>query len=323
MRLVLLLLFSAAVPAEAFLFGRTSDAKAEAGLAAMREAFGRSDCVSVLASSEAFLREKPPAALREEAYGYIGRCYEAAGSADKAITLYKLAIELYPGNGLFASRLARIYNRAGFPENAVPLFLQVLRLTPDDLDANIGLARAYAALGFLSRAKDFYSRAAILQDFKDGAVLEEYARCMLRKRDWEEALLATSKGRLLSPRSALWPLLEARVQAGRGEYYAAVALMDSAVRFNSDRHLRLERALYLLMGGLPQRAIEAADAELASDQGDPLACAVKGMALHALGRKGEAERYFVKARAGGGPFISKVAGAFLPAPAGLEAAYKR
>lgn len=314
MRLLFALLMLCAAPAGAFLFGRASDEKAEAGLRGMREAFARGDCVSVLSSSEAFLGEKPPAALREEAYGYMGRCYEASGSADKAITLYKLAIGLYPGNASFALRLALLYNRAGFPENAAPLFLKAFSMNGGDLEASLGLARAYAALGFLARAKEFYSRAAALQDFKDGALLEEYARCMLRKRDWAQALLVTSKGRLLSPRSALWPALEARVQAGRGDYHAAVALMDSAVRFNSDRRLRLERALYLLMGGLPKRAIEAAEAELAANPADPLACAVKGIALQALGRKGEAEQYFVRARAGGGPFTAKVAGAFLAGP---------
>jgi tetratricopeptide (TPR) repeat protein len=310
MRLIFALLLLCAAPAEAFLFGRASDKKAASGLQEMRAAFVRGDCGSALSLSEDFLKEKPPAEMREEAYGYMGRCYEASGSTDKAIGLYKLAIGLYPANALFATRLALIYNSAGFPENAAPLFLKVLEIGGGDAETNLGLARSYAAMGYLSRAKDFYAAAAELQGFGDSGVLEEYARCMLRKRDWDEAVAVAGKGRAIAPRSSLWPMIEARVHAGRGDYSGAVSLMDSALSFGSGRKLRLERALYLLLGGQPLRAIEAAEAELSAGPADPLAAMVKGMALYSLDRKGEAGDYFRKAL-GGGPFTAGIAGAFL------------
>ncbi|HCC48837.1 MAG TPA: hypothetical protein DEQ38_12085 [Elusimicrobia bacterium] len=323
MRLLFALLLLAAAPAEAFLFGRSSDKNAADSLGGMRSAFNGGDCVTVLALSENFLKEKPPAAMREEAYGYMGRCYEAAGSTDKAISFYKVALGLYPENSLFSSSLAQIYNQAGFPENAAPLFLQVLSLSPDDLPANLGLARAYAALGFFSRAAEFYAKGAALQNYADLPALEEYARCLLRKRDWGGAAFISAKGRAAAPRSALWPLLEARAWAGRGDYYKAVEALDAALRYESNRRLRLERALYLLLGGLPRRAAEAADAELALAAGDPLASAVKGMALYSLGEKTAAAPYFAAARSGG-PFVSKIAGAFLNGSApGPEDACKK
>ncbi|MBI4351427.1 MAG: tetratricopeptide repeat protein [Elusimicrobia bacterium] len=311
MRLLLpaLLLFCS-VPAQAFLFGGASDKRAAAGLEKLRSAFAAGDCGAVLELSPAFLREKPPAELREEGYGYIGRCYESTGAADKAISLYKLAQGLYPENLLFASRLALIYNQAGFPENAAPLFLKVLSRKSDDAAANLGLARAYAALGFLTRAKEFYSRAVILQDFLDQAVLREYALCMLRKRDWEETLFISGVGAGAAPLSPFWPLAEARVRAGQGNYDKALSAIDGALLLGSSRQLRLERALYLLLGGLPLRAIEAADAELALDGKDPLASAVKGMALYSQGKRTEAEPYFLAARCGG-PFTAGIAGSFL------------
>lgn len=310
MRLLFALLLLCASPAEGFLFGRASDEEASAGLREMRAAFGRGDCAAVLSRSEDFFKEKPPAGMREEAYGYMGRCYEASGSTDKAIGIYKLAIGLYPANALFATRLALIYNSAGFPANAAPLFLKALELGGGDTEANLGLARAYAAMGYLTRAKSFYSRAAELQGFADAAVLEEYARCMLRKRDWEEATALARKGRLVAPLSSLWPTIEARVRAGRGDYAGAAEMMDTALLLGSGRKLRLERALYLLLGGVPLRAIEAAEAELLADPADPLAAAVKGMALYSLGQKAEAADYFGRARAGG-PFTAGIAGAFL------------
>jgi tetratricopeptide (TPR) repeat protein len=316
MRLLLALLLLSAVPAEAFLFGRGADEKAAAGLGAMRDAFNRGDCPAVLQLSETFLEEKPPAKLREEAYGYIGRCYEASGSADKAIGLYKLAIGLYPANALFATRLALLYNGAGFPENAAPLFLKALELGGENAGPSLGLARSYAAMGYLSRAKEFYGKAAALQQYRDAGTLEEYARCLLRKRDWDEAAAVAARGRLLTPLSPLWTVLEARAQAGRGDYYQAAALMEGALRLGSGRQLRLERALYLLMGGLPNRAMAAVEPELAADPADPLAAAVKGMALYSLGRSQEAVEYFQKARRGG-PFTAGVAGSFLEEAAGV------
>ncbi len=318
--LPLLLLFSAG-PAGAFLFGGAQEEKAAVGLAQMRSAFEAGDCASVLKLSETFLNEKPPLAMRGEAYGYIGRCYESAGSADKAISLYTLALGFYPENILFASRLALIYDQAGFPEKAAPLFLKVLAVKTDDLEANLGLARAYASLGFLSRAKDFYSRTVILQNFLDAVALKEYALCMLRKRDWPEALFIAKMGAQAAPRSAFWPLVEARVSAGQGNYYKALSAVEAAILLEPSRQLRLERSLYLLLGGLPGRAADAADSELAADGKDPLASAVKGMALYSLGQKSEAAPYFLAARCGG-PFTAKIAGAFLPA-GGAEGACKK
>ncbi len=308
----LLLTLCLAAPARAFFFGGGTDKKAGAVLENMRSAFETGNCVSVLKLSASFLGEKPPAGMREEAYGYMGRCYEAVGSADKAIGLYKLSLELYPDNVLFAYRLALIYNQSGFPELAIPLFLKVLFVKTDDIEANLGLARAYSRLGFLSKAKELYSRSVILQDFMDASSLEEDARCMLRKRDWAEALFIAGKGAQAAPRSAVWHLVEARTMAGQGKYAQALPFIEAAIRLQSSRQLRLERALYLLMGGLPRRAIEAADAELSADVKDPLASIIKGMALYSLGNKKEAEPYLYAAHSGG-PFTAKIAASLLGA----------
>jgi len=109
------------------------------------------------------------------------------------------------------------------------------------------------------------------------------------------------------------------VQAGQGFYFKAVPAMDAAIGLEPSRQLKLERALYLLLGGRPRRAIEAADSELAADRNDALAAAVKGMALYALGQKTEAGVYFRTAR-GGGPFTAAVAASFLDQGAAAEEA---
>lgn len=324
MRLPLALaLLLCAAPAGAFLFGKSSDEKAAARLAEMRAAFVKGDCAAALAASGPFFGEKPPPALREQAYGYMGSCYETAGSTDKAIALYQLALGLYPENSLFASRLALIYNSAGFPENAAPLFLKALALKPGDPEATLGLARAYAALGFLARAAEFYGKAADIDGYRDARLIEEYALCLLRKRDWAGAEAAAAKGRGVAPLSPAWPRVSARACAGRGDYAGAAAAMEGVLALSPGRQPRLERALYLLLGGRKREAAAAADAELALKPGDPLASQVKGMALYSLGDKAGAAEYFEAAR-GGGPFTAALAGAFLGygRPAGEEACRK-
>ena len=306
---VLALLLCLGVPARAFWFGNSSDERAGELLAQMRSAYAGGDCQAALDMSETFFAEKPPANMREAAYGYMGRCYEATGSLNKAVSLYKRALGLYPENVLFSYRLALIYNQSGFPHLAAPLFLDVLKAKSDDIEATLGLARAYAAQGFLGRAKGYYSRAVILQDFGDADALEEYARCMLRKGDWAETVYIAGKGAQAAPRSPVWLLLEARALAGQGKYYNAVALLESALLLEPARGLRLERALYLLMGGLPKRAMEAAESELAAGA-DPLASMIKGMALYSLNRRGEAGPYLEAGR-GAGPFACRIGAALL------------
>ena len=126
----LLLLFCAG-RADAFLFGGSSDRKAGELLGELRAARDRGDCAAVGRLSEAFFAEKPPAAMREEVYACVGACYERGGLTDKAISTYRLALELYPRNHVFAAGLAGIYNASGFHAKAAPLFLKVLEGRPD------------------------------------------------------------------------------------------------------------------------------------------------------------------------------------------------
>ncbi|HBA61898.1 MAG TPA: hypothetical protein DCZ92_14020 [Elusimicrobia bacterium] len=307
--LVLLLL----LPSQcfAFFFGGDSDNRALAGLESLRASFNAGDCAAVQRDYDGFLMENPSRRLREAAYGYLGRCYESGGLTDKAISLYKVAIGLYPDNIFFALRLGQIYNRAGFYDSAAPLFLKALDLKKDEIDANVGLARAYSGMGFLGRARDFYSLAVVLQDFNDPAVMREYARCLLKKREWGEASFIASQGRLREPLSVFWPVNQARILAGRGDYSGAVLSLDEALKLGPARGVRLERALYLLLGGRQGQAAEAADAALSEDKADALAATIKALALYSRGEKEKAQPFFAIAEANGGQFTAKLAGSFL------------
>ncbi|HNW43907.1 MAG TPA: tetratricopeptide repeat protein [Elusimicrobiales bacterium] len=311
--LLVLLALSAPLPARAALFGKASERIAGERLAAMHAAFDAGDCAAVVEASGAFLGEKPPRLMREEAYGYLGQCYETGGLTDKAISLYKVALELFPENTLFSARLAGIYNNSGFYESAAQLFLKILALKSGDIGANLGLARAYSRLGFLGKAGDYYSKTAALQNFSDAQVLREYASCLLKRRDWAAAAALNAKGAKAEPGAAFWPLMSARALAGQGDYRKAALAMDESIRLGPSRQGRLERALYLLLGGDPAQAIAAADAELAAGKPDALAASVKALALYSMGETRQAEPYFSAAAAAEGTFTGRLAAAFLAA----------
>ena len=270
--------------ARAFLFGKISDKEAAEMLDRMEDAFGRGDCSAVAALSENLFNEKPSSVIRKKAYYYLGRCYEAQGATDKAVTIYQLAYGLYPENRFFSARLSAIYLRSGFYDEAIPLFERALRDRSDDISANAGLGRCYASLGFLSKAKVYYSRAVVLGEFKDMALLKEYSSWMLRKRDWEEAELILGYAAELDPGDAhIWESL-GRSAAGRGDYgEAAVHLREAVKLAPSDRVLALELALTELLDG----SYEAALAAVPSAQGEKsvLALVVRGMALYKKGDK--------------------------------------
>ena len=320
MKKTILLLFLTFLPADGFcfFFGRGADRTPEM-FETMRSDFEKGDCASVFGKAGSFFNERPSSELKEKAYQYMGRCYEREGLADRAISLYQLASGLYPENHFFAARLAGIYLNTGFYENSITLFVKIISVRSWDLEANLGLARAYARLGFLSRAKNYYSRAAALTNFGDPAMLKEYASLMIKKRDWPEVLMLAEKGRNAEPSDAFWPRTLAQVSSGKGDYKKAWAYMNSALKLSPEsRPLALERALYLLLSGNTGAAIAGADEALAKIARDPLAALIKAMALFKEGKIDRARSYFESAARDGEPFTAKIAGAFLKASTAKE-----
>jgi len=311
MKLAIFLLAVFPLNASAFLFGGISDKKSEEMLLGMEANFNKGDCRAVDGISEELFREKPSSAIREKAYSYMGRCYESQQLPDKAIAVYKLAYGLYPESDLFSARLAAIYLKTGFYALAAPLFEQSLKVRSDDIEANTGLARCYAAMGFLSKAKVYYSKAAILGGFGDLAFLKEYTAQMLRKRDWEEAELIARYSLKLAPGDAAPHEALARAAAGRGDYKTAAAHMRDAVKLDPAGYtLALELALTEFLAGNYDAALAASS--MPKGENDALAFVVRGMILKKKGDSAGALEYFEKAsKAPGRPFIAAFAAALI------------
>lgn len=293
-------------------FGLRSEGGAPELLAAMKADFENGNCTAVAAGGEALFKEKPFSETRVAAYKYMGQCYEKQELPDKAIGVYRLGRGLYPDDRFFPARLAAIYLKAGFYSTAAPLFKEALDYRSDDIEANAGLGRCYAEIGFLARSKDYYARALILGDFKDLDLLKEYARWMIRKRDWGEAELILSKALEQDPGNAEFYALLSRIASGKGDYGAAAARLSQALeRCPGNRGFTLERALVLLLAGDADGALGAAGIFLKDGARDPFASLIKGLALHKKGDQAGAKAALAAAGGEEGSFVARLAGTLL------------
>ncbi|MBI4801370.1 MAG: tetratricopeptide repeat protein [Elusimicrobia bacterium] len=293
-------------------FGLGSETGALELLESMRSDFGKGNCEAVSLAGDLLFKEKPSSETRKHAYKYLGACYESRGLPDRAISVYELGRGLYPGEVFFSARLAAIYLKAGLYATAAPLFKDVIENRPDDIEANAGLGKSYSEMGFLARAKDYYSRAVILGDFKDMALMKEYAWWMIKKRDWAEAELILARALKLDPGDAGIYAALSRVYSGKDDYKSAAAALSAALeREPESRSFALERALVQLLAGDAAGAAGAAADFLKDGAQDPFASLIKGLALYKKGDLAGARGALAAAGKDDGTFVARIAGALL------------
>lgn len=289
-----------------FFWGRISDEKAGRIMAGMKDAYQAKDCESVLSGFEEFLREKPSAGLKREGYKYAGLCYEEKNYVEKALGLYKLAVLLYPEDMFFHKRLGGVYLSNGFYENSAELFAKVVKKNGQDFEAMLSLARSYRKLGFLSRAKEYYVKCVLNEDFRVPSTAAEYAEFLLEKNDVPDALFTVGRA-LDSSRTASLLLLKARVLAYAGRYSEAVDSIDEAGKLGPlGREARIRKVLYSVFAG--DYSLEK---ELEYFRGDYFYSFIRGILRYKKGDlTGSAADFSVSAEKGG-EFVRKVSLDFL------------
>lgn len=273
---------------------------AEKNLKEMALAYNGSDCLKVHELYEKFSAEKPDSALREKAYYYEGRCYEKEETADKAISIYKIAAELYPRNQVFPYRIALIYNATGFYDKALPLFQKVIDKNYEMEEALTGAARASRGLGKLKQAAEYYE-AAVSVSGGNAGLIAEYAGCLSEAARFGEARAVIEKGIELKD-SPEWAVMAAGTFAAEGRFDDASASMDIALSRENSREYRMSRAFYDFWAGKKNSAMAAAEKELSASPRDPLAAFLKGMILRSEGNTAEGNRY-LRISACGGKFL--------------------
>ena len=93
-----------------------------------------------------------------EARGRLAELYSWVGNNDKAIVVYKEAIELDKNNHHLKTGLARVLRWSRRYDEAEQLYNDVLKDNPDDHETLKGLAKVYARTGELQAASDILDR---------------------------------------------------------------------------------------------------------------------------------------------------------------------
>lgn len=320
-----LLLLLAVSPSAAFLWEKKTDPAHEKLMEAAVARLDDGDCAGAVDSINSLLAMDPSREIKERAYYCLGKCHEALGSPDRAISAYRLGAALYPDNALFPKALAELYLANGFYDKAADIYRELVgkaparrrapctdcgesRPDPSSYQLNLGLARSYAGMGALAEAAAGYA-AARASGGGDAAFMAEYARCLEAMRDFGGAMALLAEARAAAPGDKALPRLMARVSARTGAYGRAAGLADEACGpVCRDAGLLFEKGVYLLMAGDRAGALAALDAAvpLLHEEDQSLAL-VRALALRGLGRAAEAAAELEAVSAGDSAFLAGLA----------------
>lgn len=204
-------------------WGKPDYSKAKKILAEIRVYRASGDCQSVIKKYEEFLIEKPPLELKKEPYLFAGECYEKEGALEKAVSIYKLASELYPADPVFLEKASALYLENGFYQNALELLLKLEKKYPYDEKNWLPLARAWRGLGFMRKAVPYYRKAAAM-DLKNYSLLMEYCLALKESSLFKEGYGLALKGYEYSG-DIEFALLAAEISALSGRLDKSISLL--------------------------------------------------------------------------------------------------
>ncbi|GAB4032611.1 MAG: hypothetical protein Fur0012_11330 [Elusimicrobiota bacterium] len=204
-------------------WGKPDYSKARKLLAEIRVYRTSGDCQSVVEKYEEFLMEKPPLDIKKEAYLFAGECYEKENAMEKAISIYKLASELYPADPVFFRKASSLYLENGFYQSALELLLKLEKKYPYDEKNWLPLARAWRGLGFLRKAVPYYRKAAAI-DLRNYSLLMEYCLALKEGSFFTEGYGLALKGYEYSG-NIEFALLAAEISALSGSLQNSISLL--------------------------------------------------------------------------------------------------
>ncbi|MEA3307392.1 MAG: tetratricopeptide repeat protein, partial [Elusimicrobiota bacterium] len=227
--------------AGAFWFSGESKKKYEADIKEIKNDYDKPDCFNVIKKINKFLENKPPSHFKEEAYLYLGSCYEKRNEIDRALDIYGLANTLYPDSKFFRESLANIYLNAGFFEKSLALFSELAEKTDSSDKIYAGLAKSYASLGFYEKAEDNYAKALEMNGHEDLDLIKEYSRQLILARHYEKILAIFEKTSDEFKKDEEAQLILSRVWMHKGEYKKSLVYINAAQKIAPNRR---DMALY-------------------------------------------------------------------------------
>lgn len=267
----------------------------EGGLISARENFNAGRYDRVITDLTPATVQRMRGFYQRQAYALLGEAYERLESPEKALSVYQLAVKLYPKDIELTTRLARLLHASDLDAEAQPLYEKVLAAQPGNTWANLGLAEIDRALGFLERAAGRYELALEGELAGSATVWRDYAQVMLEQRDYATAEAAARKSLALDASDDTRVVL--------GFILRAQGRLDEALlQAEATPHARL-RALWLLEAGRFEQAAKLAVGPGAIER------YVRARAALRAGRSDEARRELEALSQAGktSPFVTEVA----------------
>lgn len=207
-----------------FFWGKPDYSRASFLLEEMKKADLAGDCESVFKFYSLFLEQKPPLKMKKDAYLSCASCYEKRKAYEQAAAIYKLAIELYPGEKIFLKKACELYLKNGLYSSSLDLALQIEKKDPHDQENWLFLARSYAGLGFWRKSVFYYRQIAAL-NLNDYEMMFEYCMALKNSADYTESYELALKSAENSLDERFY-LLSAEISALSGDLPKALGLLE-------------------------------------------------------------------------------------------------
>ncbi|MCG2727006.1 MAG: hypothetical protein L6420_12295 [Elusimicrobia bacterium] len=301
-----------AVYAGAFWFSGESEKKYEADIIAIKVDYEKPDCFQVIKKVNEFLESKPPAHFKEEAYTYLGSCYEKRNEIDRALDIYGLANTLYPNNNFFRESLANIYLGAGFFEKSLLLFKELVENKVSSYRAFAGLAKSYASLGFYKKARENFFKALEMNEYKDIDLIKAYSRELMRVRLYDDVLAIFEKTFREFKQDAEIYLILSRVYMYKGEYEKSLTYINEAQKISPDRRDMAVYGIFLnIMVSDYDNALAKINRFMKNNAEDSLALLARAIVKLKKGNKKESYEILRSISNNKASFVSQIALAML------------
>ncbi|HUT86267.1 MAG TPA: tetratricopeptide repeat protein [Elusimicrobiales bacterium] len=255
---------------------------------------------------ENLLDETPKSKLKRKAYRYLAESYQHLGKFEKALSIYQLAVEIYPKDVGFLTSLGKLYYDFNLLDRTKEMMENALQISPSAFEANEYMAYAYEHLGFLSEASSYYEKALKYSPEKTPNLWHNFSLCLYKQRKFQKSMEAIKISLDFEPENPEFLFTLARIEYALGESTSALSnIKKASVLMPERKDILLTFALWLIDEGNTSESLKMASLVLKKEPSEPLALWVSALAYIRKGKIPLALDYLNSAVKTKSPFISE------------------
>jgi len=209
--------------------------------------FGRGQYSEALDVAQAALEGKLTWGRQARAYWLLGKSHEALGSLDKALSVYQVAVKLYPRDPGLLVALGDLFRKVGLDDRAMPQYQAALKADPDNATAHTALGGILTEQGLFPAATPHF-KAALSRKPKDLDAMLGLGRSLAGEGKLEEAEATLGAG-LKAGGDVDMRVGLAEVLKRRGKGPEAIEQLRLASLETKRADVRLRYAAWLLSAG--------------------------------------------------------------------------